>query len=410
MSIEIKDINFTETPVFKNVNSVDNQSVGTHNKRETRYADVVRIIFDTLGGLSLVSGALVIGACVGLGVGAIGLGVAVAVTAVAAVILFVAPRMVLFIAGKAASFALFPLSGSKADQWYLQNYGRSYEVVRSTTIERLLNQSETVMLQRKDGHQVDAVYTNGRNASSDGPTVILFHGNGYTLDGLNELGYHYRSAGVNVLMVTMGGYPGSAEGTSTTEQSLYADVDAAVKFLQDKKGVKGNGKLIGHGHSAGGTMAHYLGYKYPGAHVVGDRTFTKISDMAENVISSSLSTIIRWPIVTIVRIALSQMCPKGFDLDGLDNQSKAAELKGSYLSISGENDQLMSSTLMMGRINAQSYITGQAKLGKTVTIDDCLMDLNRGHNESYNYSKVLTPFIDKLKKAWAKESKEEVKV
>ena len=64
---------------------------------------------------------------------------------------------------------------------------------------------------------------------------------------------HYLEKGWNVLLPTMGGYPGSepVDG-GTSEASSYQDVEAIKIWLEKEKKVKTVGY---HGVSIGGTLA-----------------------------------------------------------------------------------------------------------------------------------------------------------
>lgn len=102
------------------------------------------------------------------------------------------------------------------------------------------------------------------------PTALLFHPNAETADGLlgvttirgqislEKLRWfsintidHLRNHGWNVLMPTMGGYPGSDPGVETNEISVIQDVNAVLKKL-DQDGVS---IIQSRGISYGGALA-----------------------------------------------------------------------------------------------------------------------------------------------------------
>lgn len=84
------------------------------------------------------------------------------------------------------------------------------------------------------------------------PTMVIFHGNlGSAKSHFYDLGLVYHRKGFDVLLPTMGGYPGSRGGTKTSEVTSYQDVEAIRQFLV-KSGVK---KVAYHGYSIGSTLA-----------------------------------------------------------------------------------------------------------------------------------------------------------
>ncbi|CRX38241.1 hypothetical protein [Estrella lausannensis] len=92
--------------------------------------------------------------------------------------------------------------------------------------------------------------THPKTEGTDPPTVVLFHGNAMIGPEMLSIGHYYFSKGFNVLMPTMGGYPGSP-GCKTSEATSYQDVEAIKSYLINK-GVKDVGY---HGLSIGGTLA-----------------------------------------------------------------------------------------------------------------------------------------------------------
>ncbi|MBS0655943.1 MAG: hypothetical protein JSR46_09215, partial [Verrucomicrobia bacterium] len=82
------------------------------------------------------------------------------------------------------------------------------------------------------------------------PTVVIFHGNKMTGEHMDTFGDFYHSLGYDVLMPTIGGYPGSDQ-VETSEESTYRDVEGIKKFLQ----LKGVTEVGYHGFSIGGSLA-----------------------------------------------------------------------------------------------------------------------------------------------------------
>lgn len=115
------------------------------------------------------------------------------------------------------------------------------------------------------------------------PTVVIFHPNACTGSSMAKIGRYYQSREYNVLLPTMGGYPGSP-GIGTSEVSVYQDIEA-IKLYLSMKGVKHVGF---HGMSLGGALAiHAASTENPESlntfFIVADQTFTSAEEVAGNV-------------------------------------------------------------------------------------------------------------------------------
>ena len=86
---------------------------------------------------------------------------------------------------------------------------------------------------RGEDQFLDAMFLQGIDTSPNAPAVVIFHGNGVTCYQMYEMGKWYQNQGYNVLMPTMGGYPGSP-GVHTSEASSYQDVEAIKKYLEKR--------------------------------------------------------------------------------------------------------------------------------------------------------------------------------
>jgi len=84
-------------------------------------------------------------------------------------------------------------------------------------------------------------------------TIIFFHGNGGNISNVGWLGQRFAKHGFNVLLFDYRGY-GASEGVVADESGLYADGDAAVAYLVNKKGVRPE-QIILYGQSLGTTVA-----------------------------------------------------------------------------------------------------------------------------------------------------------
>ena len=195
---------------------------------------------------------------------------------------------------------------------------------------------------------LDAIYY--KNQNPGGPTAVLFHGNAMTCNDMVIFGKFYQSNGFNVLMPTIGGYPGS-EGVDTSESTTYQDVEAIKQYLK-KKGVKRVGY---HGLSIGGSLAFQAAAgksntKLETLFVVADQTFTTAGAVAANCIKNfgfkSLAPIARGVIKVAVPAGRKVVLSKNLiiETDGLDNIAKASILKEKnipFIAIKSETDFLM---------------------------------------------------------------------
>lgn len=164
-------------------------------------------------------------------------------------------------------------------------------------------------------------------------TVVIFGGNGMTGGDCAYMGKYYFEREYNVIMPTVGGYPGSSK-IATSEQSTYEDVET-VKRLLEARGVRDVGY---HGLSIGGSLAMHAAVGNSATtlnttFVVLDQTFTSASEVTTNVAHNSYGT---HALDGVVRGAYKNAFPKKtavicdgleVELDGLDNLKKMEKLK-----------------------------------------------------------------------------------
>ncbi|UCD55652.1 MAG: alpha/beta hydrolase [Candidatus Omnitrophota bacterium] len=109
-----------------------------------------------------------------------------------------------------------------------------------------------------------------------GFTIIFCHGNaGNISHRLEKIALFYK-LGLNVFIFDYRGY-GKSEG-SPSEPGLYKDVDAAYKYLVEKRKVPEN-NIILYGESIGGAVAVNLAAKNEVGALITEETFTSIKDM-----------------------------------------------------------------------------------------------------------------------------------
>lgn len=165
-------------------------------------------------------------------------------------------------------------------------------------------------------------------------TIVLFHANAMTCDGMGMYARYYLDRGYDVLAPTLGGYAGSDFSVRTCEASTYRDLEG-IKLYLDMLGVKKAGY---HGFSIGGSLAFQAAAapsqaKVETAFVVADQTFTTGMEVAANVVTNGGAG----AIAPLARGTARAALPEGEKIifskkvsvttDGLDNRKKAALMK-----------------------------------------------------------------------------------
>lgn len=220
----------------------------------------------------------------------------------------------------------------------LRNEIDLYKKINEGIFDQLFHSYEQLDLQTKDGRKIDAVWIAGTGfGAQNKKTVILFHGNGTTLYGNGDTARWFHNQGLNVLLITLGGYPGRNDQPGiTSELTTYHDAQAAVDYVKTRLAVD-NGSILAYGMSIGGSLAFQVGAHNPGVHVFTNQTFTKVVEVPDNAYPALRS---------IGKGALTAGCPTGisdgtFTTDGLDNRRKASLLQGSYFGIYAARDHMM---------------------------------------------------------------------
>lgn len=83
--------------------------------------------------------------------------------------------------------------------------------------------------------------------------LLIFHGNGATMDGDVDLGMAFAGRGWNVLLVEYPGY-GLSSDSSPSESKIYADAEALLLHVQRQLGIDA-GRTAALGHSLGSAVA-----------------------------------------------------------------------------------------------------------------------------------------------------------
>lgn len=195
-------------------------------------------------------------------------------------------------------------------------------------------------------HEVECFYQKAPNQTEEEKTMLLFHGNGMTGDQMQSQARFYKSQGWNVLMLTMGGYPGSDKGVSTDEISSIQDVAAVLKLLE-QKGVHTVGV---HGYSIGSTLAMHATKMRPDLVklAVLEKPLDSVPNVAANLVHNFglpeglvPKAVVRGAIAAASPIRRAVPGVPGYFTDGNNNLSKAAQFNGVMIVIGGNRDHLM---------------------------------------------------------------------
>lgn len=254
------------------------------------------------------------------------------------------------LASKILPHLIYPISGNQlTDDMKDQN----------ARVNRYLAEEIKIQVNRGDGldHKISCYYKSPTNDPA-AKTMILFHGNGMIGSEMEDWAQEHILNGWNVLMVTMGGYPGSDAGVKTNETSTIQDVKAVLETLK-KFGVKEIGV---HGYSIGGTLASHAMKLEPELVKLAilERTLSNgpevMANMLTNVVAKSVG--VKYPKIEKFLLKLSRAIVwgasegllnkgrevpgvPGYFTDGLDNREKVKGFKNTLVAIGGKDDDLM---------------------------------------------------------------------
>jgi len=235
-----------------------------------------------------------------------------------------------------------------------------------------------------DGRHLEGAWVPGINAQSDGPSIALFHGNSMTWREMINHAEFYHTRGLNVLMVTMGGYPSDPNIVThpikhTTPESSFFDAQAIIDVLKSK----GSTKIAVHGFSIGGTLACEAAYKNPGVHLVADQTLESFTAVSKNIVGDA----------SIVALA-TRALQKAIFPDDLHNADKVHRMQGYCLVFGTNNDHLMNKRDGTNAAHglAESFITGHPGS----KIDDTLVMFPGGHGAFFGTNRKAAIAADRF--------------
>ncbi|MGD8296465.1 MAG: alpha/beta fold hydrolase [Desulfobacterales bacterium] len=108
--------------------------------------------------------------------------------------------------------------------------------------------------------------------------LIYLHGSALNIGANVSHARRFKELGFSVLLISYRGY-GQSDGEFPTEAQVYADAEAAWRYLIKQRKIK-PGDIFIYGHSLGGAVAINLAISHPEAKgLIVEATFTSIADM-----------------------------------------------------------------------------------------------------------------------------------
>lgn len=209
-----------------------------------------------------------------------------------------------------------------------------------------------IKVDRGDGleHAIRCQHINTTGNHVD-PTVLIFNPPETVAEEMAEVALVCKNAGMNVMLVTLGGYPGSDQEVPTDEISVIQDVNAALKLL-DNMGVDNIGL---YGPSLSGTAAamHAINLSNKVKCFIPDKPFTSPTSLVGNTIQNfgGIGKIIP---KGLAKALMSVTFPTGIDVhgvtskdgqpyktDGFANVDKVANYQGVFRPIGADRDYMM---------------------------------------------------------------------
>lgn len=148
----------------------------------------------------------------------------------------------------------------------------------------------------------------------------------------------YRKKGYNVVVFNYRGV-GKSKGEATTGQDLIDDTKMVFDYVKEKiyRGSAGaDKKILLHGHSIGGGAAAGVAAEHPEANLLIERSFSKLSDAAEGIVSKYV-----FGLAKLVGKATSSI---GFEIDSIANLKKRLSKGGGGKTfiLNASDDQIIS--------------------------------------------------------------------
>ena len=180
---------------------------------------------------------------------------------------------------------------------------------------------ENAWCETQDGLKIHGWFLKAPNAST---CLLFFHGNADNISIRLPKAQEWVKRGVSVLLVDYRGY-GQSEGKIKKGKDLYADGEAAFKWLREAKNLKPE-QLILYGESIGSVPAIELALNHRFKSIVLEAPFTSIVELARHHYGG-------W---------IPEFLLKDFLLD---NEAKISQLKAPLFILHGEDDEIVPITM-----------------------------------------------------------------
>ena len=149
-------------------------------------------------------------------------------------------------------------------------------------------------------------------------TIVHFHNNRQTADGLVDVARLLRDRGLDVVLAEYRGY-GASPGTGPTEEGLYDDAEAILDILA-ARGVRAD-RITLWGTSLGTGVAAEMARRGRGSRLVLVSPYTSIPDLVQNAVP---------------------LLPAGIMVpDHFDTRAKASAIRVSTLVVHGDADEIV---------------------------------------------------------------------
>jgi len=204
-----------------------------------------------------------------------------------------------------------------AAAYFMQRSMQYYPDQSPVANPQLYHVSEFKVIEVKTQDGLTNIAWYAKPKKEDYPVIVLFHGNAGHIGDRSSKASLLTNAGYGVLLAEYRGYGGN--GGSPTEEGLYEDGRAVMKWLQDN-GVRAS-KVVLYGESLGSGIAMQLSREYGVSGVVLESPFTSLADAGKY----------HYPWLPV------HMLIK----DKYDNLKKIKKIDVPLLIIHGKNDQVI---------------------------------------------------------------------
>ncbi|MFA5792687.1 MAG: alpha/beta fold hydrolase [Candidatus Gracilibacteria bacterium] len=133
--------------------------------------------------------------------------------------------------------------------------------------------SQILNFKNEYGQNVEVFYSPVQNPKK---TIVYFHGNNETLNGIQYLAEKYNEYGFSIFMMEYPGYGDS--GGAPSEENIYASANSVLDYLIDNGTT--NDQVVIVGYSLGTGVATEMAYRGFGSSLVLIAPYTSITNIA----------------------------------------------------------------------------------------------------------------------------------